>query len=100
MTRTLPNRGSAGRRRSTKRMTVLEVRALAAELEMLERRPGSSGHEAATDLLTRVEREREMSPAATVLFQALDDVRNAASGISTIAAFTVPDGRPGVMPGA
>jgi alkaline phosphatase D len=38
--------------------------------------------------------------AATVLFQALDDVRNAASGISTIAAFTVPNGRPGVMPGA
>ena len=38
--------------------------------------------------------------AATVLFQALDDVRDAASGIATAAAFTVPNGRPGVMPGA
>ena len=38
--------------------------------------------------------------SGTVLFQALDDVRNAGSGISTVAAFTVPDGRPGVMPGA
>ena len=38
--------------------------------------------------------------AATVLFQALDDVRDAASGIATAAAFTVPHGRPGVMPGA
>ena len=38
--------------------------------------------------------------AATVLFQALDDVRDAASNISTAAAFTVANGRPGVAPGA
>ena len=37
--------------------------------------------------------------AATVLFQALDDVRDAASGLGTVAAFTVPNGRPGVMSG-
>jgi alkaline phosphatase D len=38
--------------------------------------------------------------ASTVLFQALDNVRDAASGISTLAAFTVQNGRPGVAPGA
>ncbi|RYE79526.1 MAG: alkaline phosphatase, partial [Oxalobacteraceae bacterium] len=43
----------------------------------------------------------ELTPqAGTVLFQALDDVRDAASGIGTVASFTVPNGRPGVMPGA
>ncbi len=43
----------------------------------------------------------ELTPqAGTVLFQALDDVRDAASDIGTVASFTVPNGRPGVMPGA
>ena len=43
----------------------------------------------------------ELTPqTCTVLFQALDNVRDAASGIGTVAAFTVPNGRPGVMPGA
>ena len=30
----------------------------------------------------------------------LDDLRDARAGIATAAAFTVPNGRPGVMPGA
>ena len=38
--------------------------------------------------------------ASTVLFQGLDDVRHASSGISTLASFTVQDGRPGLEPGA
>jgi alkaline phosphatase D len=38
--------------------------------------------------------------ACTVLFQALDDVRDAGSGIGTVATFTVPNGRPGVVPAA
>ncbi|WP_292931184.1 alkaline phosphatase D family protein [Noviherbaspirillum sp.] len=40
----------------------------------------------------------EVTPARTqVRFQGLDDVRNADSGISTIARFVVEDGRPGVI---
>jgi alkaline phosphatase D len=38
--------------------------------------------------------------SGAVLFQALDDVRDAGSGVSTVAAFTLPDGRPGAAPGA
>lgn len=37
---------------------------------------------------------------ATVLFQGLDDVRNASSAMATLARFRVEDGRPGVLPGA
>ena len=32
---------------------------------------------------------------AAVLFQGLDDVRDASSGLSTLAAFSVADGKPG-----
>ena len=40
----------------------------------------------------------EVTPARTTArFQALDDVRRADSGISTIARFTVEDGRPGII---
>lgn len=41
----------------------------------------------------------EVTPARTITrFQALDDVRRADSGLSTIARFVVEDGRPGVVP--
>jgi hypothetical protein len=35
---------------------------------------------------------------ANVLFQAVDDVARADTGIGTLARFTVEDGRPGVRP--
>ena len=37
--------------------------------------------------------------SSTVLFQGLDDVKRASSGVSTLAGFTVMDGRPGMAPG-
>jgi alkaline phosphatase D len=41
----------------------------------------------------------EIAPErASVLFQAVDDVTSADSGIGTLARFTVEDGRPGVQP--
>lgn len=67
-------------------MTVVEVRALAAQLDMLDRQPGSRGHKTAADLLQRIERERDMSRGARVVFQGL----LAQWGLATTEAIDLP----------